>query len=253
MPLLVGEAIVLHTFDYLESSRIVRLVTRDAGLRSAVARGARRSKRRFGSGLDLFAQGTASLQVRAGRDLDTLTAFEEVEGRGVMAESLERFMGAETIAEIVLRFGAVHADAHLFDSVETAFNSIAAAAPSAARDATLAAAWRIVAALGHAPMLTQCVECGDALDDSAALLFSHSAGGVLCPRCALLGPGGRKLPGPARLTIAAWLDGRNASPSSDAESRAHQRLLREFIEYHVHDGRGLRAFDLWESAGGSAA
>ena len=39
MPLLVSDAIVLHTFDYLESSRIVRLVTRDAGLRSALARG----------------------------------------------------------------------------------------------------------------------------------------------------------------------------------------------------------------------
>jgi len=253
MPSVVSEAIVLHTFDYLESSRIVRLVTRDAGLRSAVARGARRSKRRFGSGLDLFAQGTASLQVRAGRDLDTLTAFEDVEGRGLLAASLERFTGAETIAEIVLRFGAVHADAHLFDTVETAFNSIAAAAPAAARDATLASGWRIVAALGHAPTLTQCVECADALDDAATLLFAHSAGGVLCPRCATLSPGGRKLPGPARLTIAAWLDGRDARPSSDAEARAHQRLLREFIEYHVHDGRGLRAFDLWEGTAWSAA
>jgi recombinational DNA repair protein (RecF pathway) len=191
--------------------------------------------------------------VRPGRDLDTLTSFEEVEGRGLLAASLERFTGAETIAEIVLRFGAVHADAHLFDTVEAAFNSIAAASPTGARDATLAGAWRIVAALGHAPTLTQCVECSDALKNAATLLFSHAAGGVLCPRCATLSAGGRKLPGPARLAIAAWLDGRNARPSSDAEARAHQRLLREFIEYHVHDGRGLRAFDLWEGTDWSAA
>ena len=39
MPLLVSEAIVLHAFDYLESSRIVRLVTRDAGMRSGLAKG----------------------------------------------------------------------------------------------------------------------------------------------------------------------------------------------------------------------
>jgi DNA repair protein RecO (recombination protein O) len=253
MALLVGPAIVLHTFDYLESSRIVRLVTRDAGLRSALARGARKSRRRFGSGLDLFAQGSASLQVRPGRDLDTLTAFDEVEGRDRLAASLEQFTGAETIVEIVLRFGAMAADAHLFDAVESALNSIAAASPSAARDATLAGAWRIVAALGHAPTLTQCVECGDPIDDAATALFVHSAGGVMCARCATLSAGGRKLPGPARLTIAAWLEGRDARPSSDAEARAHQRLLREFLDYHVHDGRGLRAFDLWEGTGWSAA
>ena len=35
------EAVVLHAFDYLESSRIVKLLTRDLGLRSALARGAR--------------------------------------------------------------------------------------------------------------------------------------------------------------------------------------------------------------------
>ena len=40
MTLVVTEAIVLHAFDYLESSRILRLVTRDAGVRSVLARGA---------------------------------------------------------------------------------------------------------------------------------------------------------------------------------------------------------------------
>ena len=73
MPLLVSEAIVLHGFDYLESSRIVKLVTRDAGMRSALAKGARKSRRRFGSGLDLFGQGTAFLHTRPGRELDTLS------------------------------------------------------------------------------------------------------------------------------------------------------------------------------------
>src|SRR5205823_1285944 len=105
MTLLVSEAIVLHTFDYLESSRIVRLVTRDGGMRSGLARGARKSRRRFGSGLDLFAQGTAFLHSRPERELDTLSGFEDVRMRSPLAEDLERFHGAETIAEIALRFG----------------------------------------------------------------------------------------------------------------------------------------------------
>src|SRR5881392_3428680 len=103
MPLIVSEAIVLHAFDYLESSRIVRMVTRDAGLRSALAKGARKSRRRFGSGLDLFAQGSAQLYTKPGRDLDTLSAFEDATSRSQLAHDLERFAGAEMIAEIVLR------------------------------------------------------------------------------------------------------------------------------------------------------
>ena len=39
MPLVSSDAIVLHAFDYLESSRILRLVTRDAGVRSVLAFG----------------------------------------------------------------------------------------------------------------------------------------------------------------------------------------------------------------------
>ncbi len=61
MPLLSTEAIVLHAFDYLESSRVLRLATREAGIRSAIAKGARRSSRRFGGGLDLFSRGVAQL------------------------------------------------------------------------------------------------------------------------------------------------------------------------------------------------
>ena len=67
MPLLATPAIVLHAFDYLESSRILRLVTREGGVRSALAKGARRSSRRFGSAVDLFAQGGAQLHAKPGR------------------------------------------------------------------------------------------------------------------------------------------------------------------------------------------
>src|SRR5678815_1971564 len=104
MTLVVTDAIVLHAFDYLESSRILRLVTREAGVRSVLARGARRSKRRFGSALDLFAQGSAELYVKVGRELDTLGGFDVVRARPQLAERLERFAGASAIAELTLRF-----------------------------------------------------------------------------------------------------------------------------------------------------
>src|SRR5215467_808309 len=105
MTLVVTEAIVLHAFDYLESSRIVRLLTRDAGVRSALARGARSSRRRFGSSLDLFVQGSVELHTKPGRDLDTLGSFDVTRQRSALGARLERFAGAGAIAELTLRFG----------------------------------------------------------------------------------------------------------------------------------------------------
>jgi DNA repair protein RecO (recombination protein O) len=253
MSLLVSEAIVLHAFDYLESSRIVRLVTRDAGMRSGLAKGARKSRRRFGSGLDLFAQGTAFLHTKPGRDLDTLSGFEDARTRTELASDLERFHGAETIAEIALQFGREGADSELFDAVASAFDALAENSGRDAREVTLAGAWQIVAVLGFGPTLTNCAECDAPLGEDEVALFSHAAGGVLCSRCASLTTGGRKLPAPARAAISAWMQGATGPSFTDADARAHQRLLREFLGYHLHDGRTLRAYELWERAGWTAA
>ena len=57
--------------------------------------------------------------------------------------------------------------------------------------------------------------------------------------------GGRQLPPTARHTLIAWLAGAG-SPLENAAARAHQRLLREFLEEHLGDGRPLRAFIAWE-------
>src|SRR5689334_18308934 len=125
----VTDAIVLHAFDYLESSRILKVVTRDAGVRSVLARGARKSRKRFGAALDLYAQGTAELQTKPGRDLDTLTAFDVTRARPQLAAQLSRFTGASMIAELTLRFARDDADPGLFDAVETTLDQLGTAAP----------------------------------------------------------------------------------------------------------------------------
>jgi DNA repair protein RecO (recombination protein O) len=246
MALLATDAIVLHAFDYLESSRILRLVTRDGGVRSALAKGARRSSRRFGSAVDLFAQGSAQLYAKPGRDLDTLSAFDVVLARPMLAADLGRFTGASAIAELTLRFGRDAADAGLFDAVADALDALATAAPDAALTATLTSAWRIVAELGFAPAVDVCGDCHAPLDPEATVMFSHRAGGALCARCGRLAPAGRKLPPEARDALRRFLAGAAIAPLDDASARAHQRLLREFLAEHLTDGRPLRALELWE-------
>jgi DNA repair protein RecO (recombination protein O) len=251
--LLSTDAIVLHAFDYSETSRILRLATREAGVQSVIAKGARRPRSRYGSALDLFAQGTAQLYLKEGRDLQTLSAFDVTRARPAIGAELGRFASASAVAELVLRFAATNeAHASLFDALADALDSIAAADAAHASEAGLAGAWRLVAQLGFAPTVDVCGACHAAIEAIQELPFSHVAGGVLCASCARQYPGGRTLPAAARASIAAWSNARRVEALGPREARAHQRLLREFLQQHLTDGRVLRAFDAWEHGEWSA-
>jgi DNA repair protein RecO (recombination protein O) len=253
MPLLVTEAIVLHAFDYLESSRIIRLLTREAGVQSVLARGARKSRGRYGSALDLFAEGSAQLYVKPNRELHNLAGFEISRTRGELAEDIGRFTAASTIAELALRFGGEAASPELYDTVADVLDRIAGSAPARTIEDGLAACWRIVSVLGFTPELSSCALCHTPLRDADEATFSHSSGGIVCPACSRLAPGGRKIPPGARTAIRTWLEGDESLHLSDAEARSHQRLLREFLGAHLSDDRPLRAFAVWEHERWSAA
>jgi DNA repair protein RecO (recombination protein O) len=251
MPLVSTEAIVLHIFDYSETSRILRLATRDAGVVSVLARGARRAKSRFGSALDLFAQGTAQLYLKEGRDLQTMSAFDATRTRAELGDDLGRFASASVIVELARRFGTGDAGPELFDTLAQALDRIAGAVGARAGEAGLAGAWQLVAQLGFAPSLSECSLCHAPVGDDAELIFHHAAGGVLCVTCASGRVAGRRIPPAARAALAAWSSGHDAGALQPREVQAHQRLLREFLQEHLADGRALHALDAWEHGGWS--
>jgi DNA repair protein RecO (recombination protein O) len=242
------DAIVLHVQDYLESSRIVRLATRELGVQSVLARGARRPRSRFGPSLDLFATGVAQFTLKPGRELSNLSGFDLTRSRMGLAADLDRFAGASALAELALRFA--HADPHddAFDVLGRALDEIAESPPGSSTDHGLAGAWRYVAALGFAPTLDRCCSCAVDLPLDRPAAFSHHGGGVVCGQCARTVPASRELPADARAAISAWLADEQALPLSDLARRAHLRLLREFLHHHMGDGRALRALDGWEAS-----
>jgi DNA repair protein RecO (recombination protein O) len=249
MPALRTDAVVLHVFDYLETSRILRLATREAGIQSVLARGARRPKSRYGSALDLFASGTAEIYIKTGRELHTLASFEVTRSRGQLAADLERFTAASAIVELGMRFGTSEGEAELYDALVATLDNIERSAASASIDAGLAGAWQIVSRLGFAPTLDTCASCHAPIADDAPATFSHPSGGVLCRRCSALAGHSRLLPAEARLTLRSWVAGSWTPLPDDLSRRAHQRLLREFLSEHLADGRPLRAYDVWERSG----
>src|SRR5574341_1997492 len=103
MALVATPAIVLHAFRYSETSKIVRLATRDLGVQSAIAKGAYRKKSPFGGGLEFLSDGTAQLYHREQRDLQTLAAFDLSKLRTSLASELSRFAAGSALAEVMLR------------------------------------------------------------------------------------------------------------------------------------------------------
>lgn len=241
------EAIVLHGFDYRETSRIVRLATREAGVVSVIARGAKRPKSRFGQGLDLFTSGMAQLSLHPTGDLHTLTAFDATRARPALAASLARFNAAAALGELCMRFGPEDSGGAIHDVLSSGLDAIAVAADADVPERTLGTAWRLVHELGVAPTLDSCASCHRPIADDEAVHFAHRAGGALCRPCAALAPGARHLPAEARLTLLAWARGERTSLDDPPTIRAHQRLLREFLEEHLADGRALRAWASWEN------
>src|SRR5256712_76564 len=103
MALVTTPAVVLRTYPYSETSKIVRLATRDLGVQSAIAKGVLRPKSRFAAGLELFSEGVAQLYHPETRELQTLAPFDLLVLRRELAQDVRRFAGATAQAELMLQ------------------------------------------------------------------------------------------------------------------------------------------------------
>src|SRR5262245_27991678 len=99
-PLHITQALVLRVSDFGESDRIVTLLTEQHGKVSALARGAKSSRRRFGAALGLFGCGEAVLRER--RDLWLLEELSSHHGFVRLGQELGRFGHASYACELCL-------------------------------------------------------------------------------------------------------------------------------------------------------
>ena len=107
MAALTTSALLLRSIDYGESDRVVTLLGRSTGCLGAIARGARKSQRRFGGGLGLCSVGDASLRERGGSELLTLERFDVIASFPSLGSDIARMAHAAYIAEL-LEIGRAH-------------------------------------------------------------------------------------------------------------------------------------------------
>jgi DNA repair protein RecO (recombination protein O) len=253
MALITTPAVVLSSLRYGETSKIVRLATRDHGVQSAIAKGALRPRSRFGAALQLLSVGVAHLIAKEGRELHLLTAFDVIRVPIALAGDLERYAAAGAMAETMLRFAAPDPHPDSYDAFTTALAELEAVPAHDAAAAGLRGLWRVVASLGFAPVLDVCARDGAALPPAGPIAFSARDGGALCPACAAHAEATR-LPADARAALEALAQMDASLPVLDSRhAAAHRRLLARFIRSHLGEGADLPALEFWERSAWAAA
>lgn len=242
MPLVTARAVVLQSFAYSETSKILRVLTAEHGVQSLVAKGAQRPRSRFGGLLEPFTEGTSTFFTKEARDLHTLAGWDLLRNRQGLGRDLVAFAGASLLAELVLRFGTEDLDPRLFVEVTGAFDQLLDGGSAERERTVVAAAWRVVVLLGFAPQTESCVSCGRTLMPDENARFDPAGGGVTCVACR---PGRRTLDPVARAELRAILDLSGESPNF-LRPRVQRDLLRIFLQHQLAPERPLRSLAFFD-------
>ena len=239
-------AIILGALRYGDTSKIVRLATRDLGVRSALAKGALRPRSRFGASLQLLSEGVAHLYLKDTRDLQTLAAFDLTSLRAGLATDLPRFAAAAAIGEVAWRFSPAESHPDSYDLLSGALTVLETAPAEAIEVLGLRMLWRLVSVLGFAPALDRCARDGVPLPAEAPLRFSAAEGGGLCTRCSE-GQGITSLSVADRRDLEALVAAGADLPVLDERHAAsHRRLFARFLRHHLAEGGAMPAVAFWE-------
>ena len=246
-------AIVLGALRYGDTSKIVRLATRDLGIRSALAKGALRPRSRFGASLQLLSEGVAHLYLKETRDLQTLAAFDLSQLHVGLTADLPRYAAATALGEVAWRFSPAESHPDSFDLLSGALAVLETAPDEAVEVLGLRMLWRLVSVLGFAPALHRCARDGAPLPAGEPLRFHAAEGGGLCARCSE-GHGIAVLSPADRADLEALVSAAADLPTfDDRHAASHRRLFSRFLRFHLAEGAALPGIAFWEDRPWEAA
>lgn len=173
---------VLRHLDYGESDLIVTFYCREYGKIKGIAKGARRSRKRFANTLDLF---SLSRIIFSRKDHLSLALIEDsaiISHFDNIRDSLENTLLASYMTELVDLFtleGKVNYG--LYDLLENYLGALNRGVKS--RGLIHFFELGLLKAAGYEPVLDRCLKCGQALLPRESYFFSVAAGGLHCLSC----------------------------------------------------------------------
>jgi DNA repair protein RecO (recombination protein O) len=221
------QGIVLRSYPFGESHRVVVLLSPNNGKLRTVAKGVRKTKSRFGGRLETFSH--VDLVLYEGRDLDTITQVSLIDAFANVRNDLDKVVAAGTMVEVADAVAQEEETSiRLFLLLQRGLRSL----DTSDRHPDLVTAFLLKAAdvIGVAPALDSCAGCGRT---DELKRFSFAAGGVLCERCRIPGAYALRDGLTGYLAQVAAADLAELPPPDDRFTGEAMGVARRFVEYHL--------------------
>ncbi|OFV86567.1 MAG: DNA repair protein RecO, partial [Acidobacteria bacterium RBG_16_68_9] len=186
-------AIVLRARSYGESDKIVTFLTQDLGKLTGIAKGAKRSRRRFANSLDPLARVRVYFRLRPGSTLAFLESCELQRPATCFSEP-DRFAYASYLIELVDQMTVEeHPIRELYGLLQEGLAELEKAPPTSAllRGFEL----QLLTRTGYEPQLERCSSCQRLLNADGIVFLDTAHGMLSC--------GGCNRPGRPLLSVAA--------------------------------------------------
>jgi DNA repair protein RecO (recombination protein O) len=191
---ITSDALLLRRVEYGESDLVVTLLTQKVGKVSALARGARKSSKRFTGSLEALHTLRIELDERPGAELATLVETKLQTPREKIMRSLSAMEAAGKALSWARRASPPRTpEAGVYDVLTTLLDRLCETAGTEATTLALAeAGLAMLSELGWGIDLERCVRCGRQAAPEQSASVDAVRGGLVCRSC-----------GGARLRISA--------------------------------------------------
>ena len=228
-------ALVLRTFDQGESDRVVHLYTEALGRVAAIAKGARRSKRRFPGTLEILSIVDLRLVDPPRAQLARLEGAKLVRAFEGIPANLGRYAIACQFLELLNRATPDRQpQPELFQFACGVLDVLDGEIPDPLLALLVLA--KTLARIGYRPQLVRCALCGaDLPSDGGWVGFIPAHGGAVCRSCA--GPEEARIPALLLRALEAGLRqplrSRGELGFSEREVDLAGRLVERFFRFHI--------------------
>jgi DNA repair protein RecO (recombination protein O) len=228
-------ALVLRTFDQGESDRVVHLYTEALGRISAIAKGARRSKRRFPGTLEILSVVDARLVDPPRAQLARLEGAKLVRAYEGIPARLGRYAIACQFLELLNRATPERqAQPELFQFACGVLDVLDGETPDLLLAVLVLA--KTLARIGYRPQLVRCALCAtDLPSDGSRVGFMPAHGGAVCRKCA--GPDEARIPAIVLRALEAGLRqplrARAELGLTARDVDLVARLVERFFRFHI--------------------
>lgn len=173
---------VLACRDYGESDRIVTLLTSEKGKFKGIAKGARKSRRRFANAIELFCLSSILVSRRRPEGLHLIEECDVINHYPAIRGDLEKALAASCFCELADLFSAEEKPGpRLFNHLK-GFLDLLETGPFSESLLRLFEL-RLLSLAGYEPALEGCSGCGSPLDRNRGVSFIPEEGGSRCERC----------------------------------------------------------------------